>query len=166
MISTLLLRNARVPTLALQLDALADFGTIHVCIPQHVCERLRLEKLAEREVVLADGTAKVVPYVGPLEVRFKNRAGFTGALVIGDQVVLGAIAMEDMDLVVLPGTRQLDVNPGSPGIGRSIASRVRAVSEPPGRYVLRRALRVRESCFSADSPEAPPRARSRASRLP
>lgn len=164
--STLLLRNARVPTLALQVDALADFGTIHVCIPQHVCERLRLEKLAEREVVLADGAAKVVPYVGPLEVRFKNRAGFTGALVIGDQVVLGAIAMEDMDLVVLPGTRQLDVNPGSPGIGRTIASRVRGAGEPPGRYALRPGLPVLESWFSADSPGAPPRARSRASRLP
>ena len=166
MISNLLLRNARVPTLALQVEALADFGTIHVCIPQAVCERLKLEKLGEREVVLADGAAKVVPYVGPLEVRFKNRAGFFGALVIGDQVVVGAIAMEDMDLVVLPGTRQLDVNPGSPGIGRTIASRVRGVSEPPGRYARRAALRARESCSSADSPAAPRRARSRASRLP
>jgi clan AA aspartic protease len=165
-ISNLLLRNARLPTLALQVDALADFGTIHVCIPQHVCDRLRLEKLAEREVVLADGAVKVVPYVGPLEVRFKNRAGFTGALVIGDQVVIGAIAMEDMDLVVLPGTRQLDVNPGSPGIGRTIASRVRGVSEPPGRYALRPGLRARQSCSSADLRAAPRRARSRASRLP
>ena len=164
--STLLLRNARVPTLALQVDALADFGTIHVCIPQEVCDRLRLEKLAEREVVLADGAAKIVPYVGPLEVRFKNRAGFTGALVIGDQVVLGAIAMEDMDLVVLPGTRQLDVNPGSPGIGRTIASRVRGASEPPGRYALPRGSRVRRSSSSAGSPSARSPSRSRASRLP
>jgi clan AA aspartic protease len=114
-ISKLLLRNARAPTLALQVDALADFGTIHVCIPQEVCERLKLEKLAEREVVLADGAVKVVPYVGPLEVRFKNRAGFTGALVIGDQVVIGAIAMEDLDLVVLPGTRPARRQPGQPG---------------------------------------------------
>jgi clan AA aspartic protease len=166
MISNLLLRNARVPTLALQVDALADFGTIHVCIPQHLCERLRLEKLAEREVVLADGAVKVVPYVGPLEVRFKNRAGFTGALVIGDQVVIGAIAMEDLDLVVLPGTRQLDVNPGSPGIGRTIASRVRGVSEPPGRYALRRGFPAPRSSPSAGSRAAPRRARSRASRLP
>lgn len=166
MISTILLRNARVPTLALQVDALADSGTLHICIPQRVCEQLRLDHLGEREVIFADGSSKVVPYVGPLEVRFKNRAGFTGALVVGDQVVLGAIAMEDMDLVVLPGTRQLDVNPGSPGIGRTIASRVRGVSEPPGRYVLRPGLPVRGSWFSVDSPAAPPRARSRVSRLP
>ena len=166
MISTLLLRNARVPTLALQVDALADSGTLHLCIPQRVCEQLRLDHLGEREAIFADGSAKVLPYVGPLEVRFKNRAGFTGALVIGDQVVLGAIAMEDMDLVVLPATRQLDVNPGSPGIGRTIASRVRAAGEPPGRYALRPGLPVLQSWFSADSPEVLPPARSRVSRLP
>ena len=80
MISTLLLRNARVPTLALQVDALADSGTLHLCIPQRVCEQLRLDHLGEREAIFADGSAKVLPYVGPLEVRFKNRAGFTGDL--------------------------------------------------------------------------------------
>ncbi len=119
--STILLRNARVPTLALLVDALADSGALHLCIPQHVCDHLRLEKLADKEVTLADGSTKLVPYVGPVEVRFKNRAGFTGALVMGDQVLLGAIPMEDMDLVVIPKTRELDVNPRSPNIGTTIA---------------------------------------------
>ena len=119
--STILLRNARVPTLALQVDALADTGTMHMCIPQRVCDRLRLEKLTDKEVTLADGSRKLVPYVGPIEIRFKNRAGFGGALVMGDQVLLGVIAMEDMDLVVIPKTRELDVNPRSPNIGTSIA---------------------------------------------
>lgn len=119
--STILLRNARVPTLALQVDALADTGTMHMCIPQRVCDRLRLEKLTDKEVTLADGSTKLVAYVGPIEIRFKNRAGFGGALVMGDQVLLGVIAMEDMDLVVIPKTRELDVNPRSPNIGTSIA---------------------------------------------
>jgi clan AA aspartic protease len=119
--STILLRNARVPTLALQVDALADSGSLHLCIPQRVCDQLRLEKLEDREVTLADGSTKLVSYVGPVEIRFKNRTGFTGALVMGDQVLFGAIPMEDMDLVVLPKTRELDVNPRSPGIGTSVA---------------------------------------------
>jgi len=119
--STILLRNAHVPTLALQVDALADTGTMHMCIPQRVCDRLRLEKLTDKEVTLADGSTKLVAYVGPIEVRFKNRAGFGGALVMGDQVLLGVIAMEDMDLVVIPKTRELEVNPNSPNIGTSIA---------------------------------------------
>jgi hypothetical protein len=69
---------------------------------------------------LADDTRKLVPYVGPIEIRFKNRVGFAGALVLGSQVLLGAIPMEDMDLVVIPSTRTVDVNPGSPNIATSI----------------------------------------------
>lgn len=119
--STILLRNARVPTLAVLIEAVADTGSVHLCIPQHVCDRLRLEKLEDREVTLADGSTRLVPYVGPVEIRFKNRSGFAGALVMGDQVLFGAIPMEDMDLVVIPKTRELDVNPRSPDIGTSVA---------------------------------------------
>ena len=68
----------------------------------------------------------MVPYVGPVEVRFKNRVGFTGALVIGDQVLMGAIPMEEMDLVVIPRTRTLDVNPASPDIATSIVKQTAA----------------------------------------
>ncbi|MGR3309199.1 MAG: clan AA aspartic protease, partial [Candidatus Brocadiales bacterium] len=70
---------------------------------------------------LADGSQKLVPYVGPIEIRFKNRVGFTGALVMGDQTLLGAIPMEDMDLVIIPKTRTIAVNPISPNIATSIA---------------------------------------------
>jgi len=106
---TVLLRNARLPTLALQVGALADTRSVHLCIPEKIRERLQLEPVAEREVTLTDGTKKVVPYVGPVEVRFKNRVCFVGALVMGDKVLLGSIPMEDMDLIVIPRTRRLDV---------------------------------------------------------
>ena len=126
-------------------DALVDSAALHVFIPQYVCDQLQLEQLGERELLLANGARRVVPYVGPLEVRFKNRAGFMGAIVLGDQVVVGSIAMEDMDLVILPLTRELEVNPRSPRIARSIATTAPGASEPPGRYVLRRASRGRRS---------------------
>jgi clan AA aspartic protease len=119
--TTILLRNARARTLALQVDAIADTGSLFLCIPQHVCDRLGLEKLEDRTVTLADGSTRQVPYVGPIEMRFKNRAGFGGALVMGDQVLLGAMPMQDMDLVVIPKTREVDVNPESPDIARSRA---------------------------------------------
>jgi clan AA aspartic protease len=163
---TILLRNACIRTLALQVDALADAGTLHVCIPQHVCDRLQLEKLGEREVMLADGSSTIAPYVGPLEVRFKNRAGFVGALVVGDQVLLGAIAMEDMDLVMTPKTYELDINPASPDVARSIRAKARGASEPPGRYVLPAGLRVLECRISVDSRGVSLPARSRASPPP
>ena len=116
------LKNPRQPDLAaVEVEALADSGSVHLCIPEHVRMQLQLVEHDRKEVVLADGSRRLVPYVGPLEIRFKNRVGFGGALVMGDQVLLGAIPMEDMDLVVIPKTRALDVNPESPNIASSIA---------------------------------------------
>lgn len=118
------LRNPRLPELgAMHVEALADTGAVHVCIPAHVQVQLKLEAVDEKEVTLADGSRRLVPYVGPIELRYRNRIGFVGALVMGDQPLLGAIAMEDMDLVVVPKTRQVVVNPESPDIASSVAKR-------------------------------------------
>ncbi len=118
----LVLRNPRLPRLtAVKVNAVADSGAVHLCIPERVRAKLRLEAIDDKVVTLADGSKKSVPYVGPIEIRFKNRVGFTGALVMGDQVLVGAIPMEDMDLVVIPKTRTLDVNPKSPNIATTIA---------------------------------------------
>ena len=116
------LRNPRLPELeAVEIDALADTGAVHLCIPPHIQLQLRLEETDTKEVTLADGNRKLVPYVGPIELRYKNRIGFSGALVMGDTPFLGAIPMEDMDLVVVPKTRQVIVNPLTPNVASSIA---------------------------------------------
>ena len=116
------LRNPRLPELgAVEIDALADTGAVHMCIPQHIKIQLQLEESDAKEVTLADGSRKVVPYVGPIELRYRNRVGFTGALVMGDTPLLGVIPMEDMDLVVVPKTRQIVVNPLNPDIASTVA---------------------------------------------
>jgi clan AA aspartic protease len=117
----LLLKNPRLPDLdPVEVVAMADSGALHLCIPEHIQIQLRLEAIDSKEVTLADGSKRLVPYVGPIELRFKNRVGFAGALVMGDQVLIGAIPMEDMDLIIVPKTRTLDVNPDSPNIASSI----------------------------------------------
>ena len=116
------LRNPRLPELeALEIDALADTGAIHLCIPPHIQIQLQLEQIDAKEVTLADGSRKLVPYVGPIELRYRNRVGFAGALVMGDMPLLGAIPMEDMDLVVVPKTRQVIVNPLNPNVASTMA---------------------------------------------
>ena len=57
-----------------------------------------------------------MPYVGPVRVRFGDRTCFVGAMVLGDEVLLGSVPMEDMDLVLSPGRRELTVDPASPNI--------------------------------------------------
>ena len=116
------LRNPRLPELdAVEIDALADTGALHLCIPEHIRLQLKLEEIDKKEVILADRSGRLAPYVGPIELRYKNRIGFAGALVLGDTPLLGAIPMEDMDLVVAPKTREVMVNPTSPNIASSSA---------------------------------------------
>ena len=97
-------------------EALVDTGALLLCIPEHVATQLKLPQLQEREVATADGSRHVCPYVGPVEVTFKNRSCFVGALVLGDDVLLGAVPMEDLDLVISPATRTVEVNPDSPNM--------------------------------------------------
>ena len=117
----LTMRNPRKPELTeVSAIALADTGSVHLCIPDHIRIQLELDEIDKKEIILADSSRKLVPYVGPVEIHFKNRTGFAGALVLGDQVLLGAIPMEDMDLVVIHLTRSIDVNPLSPNVATSI----------------------------------------------
>ncbi|MFN7310549.1 MAG: clan AA aspartic protease, partial [Vampirovibrionales bacterium] len=91
------LKNPRLADLhPLEVEMLVDTGALHMCIPEHVALQLKLEPVDQKEVTLADGSKKLVPYVGPIQVQFQNRMGFVGALVLGDQALLGAIPMEDM----------------------------------------------------------------------
>jgi len=105
----------------MQVTALIDSGALHLCIPKHVAIQLELKELEKREVTLADGSKRLYPYVGPIEVQFNNRHCFVGAMVLGNETLLGAIPMEDMDLVIHPATQSLQVNPKSPNIPTSIA---------------------------------------------
>ncbi len=100
----------------MKVKALVDTGAITLCIPEHIVLQLKLETLEQREVTTADGKKRLVDYVGPVQIRFENRNCFTGALVLGDSVLLGAVPLEDMDLVINPRLQTITVNPESPNI--------------------------------------------------
>ena len=124
MTAKLQLTNPREPSLKpMEVEALADTGSVFLCIPEHVRLQLKLDVLEWREVKLADGSHVSYPYAGPVVLRFKNRTGCVGALVMGDEVLLGAIPLEDMDLVVNPRDRTVDVNPDSPNMAQGICKR-------------------------------------------
>lgn len=119
--ATIHLKNPRNQQLhPLETKALVDTGSVMLCIPQHIVIQLGLEELEKREVTIADGSKKMVSYVGPIEIIFENRHCFVGAFVLGEQVLLGAIPLEDMDLVINPNRRELTVNPESPNIPSAI----------------------------------------------
>ena len=102
-------------------NALVDSGALHLCIPKHLALQLKLTTLEEREVTLADGSHQLIPYAGPVKVTFANRTAFVGVMIMGDEVLLGAIPMEDMDVIIHPATRSMVVNPESPNIAMTKA---------------------------------------------
>lgn len=99
---------------AIEADALADTGSPFLCLPEEVRLQLKLEATSEKEVTTTDGKRKLCPYVGPVRVQFENRECYVGAVVLGDEVLLGVVPMEDMDLVVIPSSRKVVPNPLHP----------------------------------------------------
>jgi hypothetical protein len=66
----IVLKNPRKPDLEpLEVSALADSAAVHLCIPPHIQIQLELEEIDKKEVTLADGSRKLVPYVGPIKLR-------------------------------------------------------------------------------------------------
>jgi clan AA aspartic protease len=99
-----------------QVKSLVDTGAMFLCIPEHISIQLKLQEFEKREVTVADGSKRLVPYAGPIKINFENRMCLTGALVLGEQVLLGAIPIEDMDLIIHPARLKLTVNPENPNI--------------------------------------------------
>lgn len=99
-----------------KVNALVDSGAYMLAINEHIKTQLDLPVLDEQIAELADGQRVKLPIVGPVEVRFKNRATSVRAMVLpGDaEVLLGSIPMEDMDVLVDPKQQQLIVNPENP----------------------------------------------------
>ena len=113
------LGNPRREDLApVKVKARADTGALTLRIPEHIAGQLALEGETTREVSVADGRVRV-PYVGPITVSFGNRLCHVGALVLGDEVLLGAIPVADMDLVVDAAHREVTVDPASPNFPRA-----------------------------------------------
>jgi clan AA aspartic protease len=102
----------------IETKCLVDTGSTYLVIPQHIATQLDLKTLENREATSADGSSHRVPYAGPIKVAFDNRSCYVGAIIMGDEVLLGAVPMEDMDLIIQPKLLKLTVNPESPNIAK------------------------------------------------
>ena len=100
----------------MHVSMLVDTGSVYMCINENIQEQLQLPTIEKRKGQLADGRIVEYDVVGPIEVRFKNRECTTRAMVLpGDnEPLLGAIPMEDMDVVILPQRQEMVVHPDHP----------------------------------------------------
>ena len=100
----------------MQLTAMADSGAVMLCINQNIKHQLGLTTIDMQTAQLADNTLLELEVVGPVELHFENRSVRCDAMVLpGDsEVLLGAIPMEQMDVLIHPKTNKLIVNPEHP----------------------------------------------------
>jgi clan AA aspartic protease len=101
--------------------ALVDSGALDLVINEDIQEQLSLPVLHQRTIWLADETERIVDVVGPVEVRFENRSTIVKAIVLpgAEEVLLGAIPLEGLDVFIDPTNERLIVNPKSPNMGTS-----------------------------------------------
>ena len=102
----------------MRVTALVDSGAYMLVVNDHIKQQLDLPVVEERTVRFADESERRVEIVGPVEIRFENRRTTTEAVWLRGDVepLLGAIQMEDMDVVVDPKQQRLIVNPQNPNI--------------------------------------------------
>lgn len=100
----------------MNVEMFVDSGSHYMCINKTVKEQLDLNVLERRKGQLANGQVVEYDVVGPIEVKFKNRRCHVDAMVLpGDsEMLLGAIPMEDMDVLIHPLRQELIVNPEHP----------------------------------------------------
>jgi clan AA aspartic protease len=95
---------------------LVDSGAYNLCINESIQEQLDLPFVEKRKAIMANGSIEEFDVVGPIQVRFKNRKTICYAMVLSgnNEPLLGAIPMEDMDVLIHPQRQELLVNPAHP----------------------------------------------------
>lgn len=99
-----------------EVSALVDSGAYMLTINESIKAQLGLDTTDRRSAQLADGSIIMLDIAGPIEVRFENRMAMCNAMVVPGEaeVLLGAIPMEEMDVIILPKEQKLIINPAHP----------------------------------------------------
>lgn len=96
----------------MHVTALADNGAWMMCINENIQSVLNLTFKEKRKFQTADGKMVEYDVVGPVDIKFKGKTATCNAFVLpGDtEPLLGAVPMEDLDVIIHPKRQQLIVN--------------------------------------------------------
>jgi clan AA aspartic protease len=100
----------------ISIDMLVDTGAYNLCINEEIQTQLQLPFIEKRSAYTADNRLIEMDVVGPVIVKFKNRTTSCLAMVLpgNSEPLLGAIPLEDMDVLIHPLRQELIVNPDHP----------------------------------------------------
>jgi clan AA aspartic protease len=94
---------------SMTVTAMVDTGAWTLVINEDIREKLGLPLTGAEPGTLADGTRSYYEMAGPLEIWWKDRRFVLEALVIpsANDILLGALPLEAMDLIVDPRKEEL-----------------------------------------------------------
>ena len=100
----------------MHVNILVDTGSYMLAINENIQEQLKFPVVEKRKAQLANGHIVECDVVSHVELKFKNRRTMCNAMVLpGDaEPLLGAIPLEDMDVLIHPLRQELIVNPDHP----------------------------------------------------
>jgi clan AA aspartic protease len=113
----------------MNIKALVDTGSCMLCINEVIQEQLQFPIVEKRKAETADGRILEFDVADNVQVRFKNRSTTCRAMILyGDsEPLLGAIPLEDMDVLIHPQRQELIVNPEHPYFAQMKLKRVENV---------------------------------------
>ncbi|MCI0419356.1 MAG: retroviral-like aspartic protease family protein [Acidobacteria bacterium] len=95
-------------------DALVDTGAVTSIVPDFVARQLGLMAADRKVVECADGRREAVEMTEPVTFEIQGRKASDGVLVLGDEVLVGQVTLEQMDLIVDCTNRRVSPNPAHP----------------------------------------------------
>jgi clan AA aspartic protease len=104
----------------INVNMLVDSGAYQMAINEAIQEQLDLPFIEKKKLVLADGSIHEFDVVGPILVKFKNRTATCSAIIVegNNEPLLGAIPMEEMDVLIDPKRQELIVHPDHPDMAQ------------------------------------------------
>ncbi|MBW4573625.1 MAG: aspartyl protease family protein [Tolypothrix carrinoi HA7290-LM1] len=109
-------RGLLAPTLLREHETqgLVDTGAVSLVIPTEIVEQLGLRIRGQRLAQYANGSEEIVGVTGPVIVECQGRETVAEALVVGNEVLIGLVVLEQLDLLVDCKNQRLIPNPANP----------------------------------------------------
>ncbi len=95
-------------------DALVDTGAVPSVLPIEIVQTLGLDLIRQERAIYANNSGENVDVTEPVTFEILGRRVTEEALVLGDEVLIGQIALERTDLLVDCPNQRVIRNPAHP----------------------------------------------------
>ena len=95
-------------------DAVVETGAVSLILPSFVVEQLGLQLVGKKNAELGNGSVVTVDVTEPVEVDIDGRRVTLEALMTGNEVLIGQMVLEAIDMQVDCMNQRLIPNPAHP----------------------------------------------------